>query len=79
MLKIKRPYFLFLTEDKRKEKEVICHFSIVGRTWKKQPFYIRKITVWDELIKSYLKEKVVLKMLSQKDNIILVEVWNGVI
>lgn len=76
-----RGYWLFLTKDVlvRVKEDIYAYYHIIGYSFFKRPWYIRKIFLWDEMTKQKSKSRVYLEVVSQKDNILILEVRNGLI
>lgn len=78
MFKLKR-YWLFLTEDTRNKDDIYAYYHVIGWSFFKRAWYIRKILLWDEMDKLKIKSRVYLEVVNQKDNILFMEVRNGLI
>lgn len=70
-------YKLFLTKDTRTD---ISYNHFIGRTWKLHlTSMIKKVKLWDVLAQAYYKEEVVLKVVKIHEDIIEVEVADGIL
>lgn len=72
-------YWLLLTQDVRNKEDIHLYHHVVGWSLFKRNWYIRKIPIWDAMVKRISKDRVYLEVIGHKDNILYVEVKDGLI
>jgi hypothetical protein len=66
-------YKLFLERDCRGQRPIIYR-RVIGKVWKVKERYEKKVIITDELSKSRIVERVILKVIRKIDNYIVVEI-----
>jgi len=66
-----RPYRLLI------DNKLCPTEAVVGKSWILRKYYVRKLRIWEKSIGSYVKCYLLLRVKSVGDQIVFVEVWDG--
>lgn len=65
---------ILLNQDQRSLNHPITYLKIIGWKWTKSSHFTKKVKIADGITKSYVKERVILKVIKQTDKYVVVDI-----